>query len=156
MEQIRVREATADDLVGVLAVQHEAFGRVAAELRIPCEHLPPLRETLDDLRSLDRGRTRFFVAESGGEIVGAVRGTPDGDSVEVGRLVVARGVVRRGVATALMHLLERSFPNARRFVLFTGADAAAPLALYEKLGYVRTRVESVESVRLVWLQKDRT
>ena len=154
MGQFNTREAGERDLAAILGVQHRAFGRVADGLGIPAENLPPLGETVDDLASLLSEGTRFFVAEEvGGRVVGSVRGRLEHGVVEIGRLVVEDGWQRRGVATAVMDLLEESFTDAERFELFTGAEAREPLALYAKRGYVPARSETVRGVELVWLEK---
>ncbi len=153
--EFEVRKATPRDLPQVLAVQHRAFADVARMLGIDASDLPPLAETLDDLDTLASEGTRFFVAVSAdGAVIGSVRGRLDSSTVEVGRLVVDDEWRRHGVATALMNALEASFGHATRFELFTGADAHAPLALYERLGYRRYRTESQGPVMLVWLEKE--
>jgi ribosomal protein S18 acetylase RimI-like enzyme len=134
--RIEYREAGSDDLPGVLKVQHDGFGRVAAELGLePCD-LPPLAEDLPDLRRLMSDGVRFFVALDGARVVGTVRAslTPDG-TVEIGRLAVAGDHVRLGIGRDLMGVLERAYPSVLRLELFTGREAVAPLALYRSLGY---------------------
>jgi hypothetical protein len=54
-----------------------------------------------------------------------------------------------------MLAVERAFPTADRFELFTGADAVEPLALYGRLGYRAFRYEQFESWSMVWLAKER-
>lgn len=148
------REAALADLADVLIVQQRAFRRVATELGIDPSNLPPLRETLEDLTALMVAGTRFFVAVSDdGALVGSVRGTLRDADVEVGRLVVDDGWLRRGVASALMNMLEGSYPGCGRFELFTGADARGPLLLYAARGYREYRREHVEGVELVWLER---
>ena len=149
-----IRAAVSDDLPGILSVQHQAFGRVARAFGLNPDDLPPLRETLADLTLLIEQGTRFLVAASpDGAVVGSVRASDTDGVVEIGRLVVANGWLRRGVATRLMERLEAGYPRAQSFVLFTGADAFEPLALYKKLGYTVSRSEDVGPVVLVWLQK---
>lgn len=154
--EIAIRVATRADLPDVLRVQRAGFRRVARALQIPVEELPPLRETLDDLEALSENGFTFFAADAAGRIVGTVRSEtrPDG-VVEVGRLAVDDGYLRRGVATRLMRGLEAHYPDAGRFELFTGAEAAEPIALYRGLGYRLFRDEEHGSVRLVWLMKER-
>jgi len=150
----QTREATRADLPGVIAVQRHAFARVAEELGIRARDLPPLNETLDDLERLAASGTRFFVAvDEAGRIIGGARGTAAEESVHVGRLVVEDGWLRCGVGSAVMDLLEASFPHASRFELFTGIDARAPLALYLKRGYREFRREMTPATELVWLEK---
>ncbi len=152
--QVSVREAQASDLAAVLRVQHDAFGRVAEEYGIPADALPPLRETAEDLGRLMTVGTRFWVAcDAEGTVLGSVRGTDQEGVIEIGRLVVASGHQRKGVATALMDALESSYPGAARFVLFTGKDASAPLALYSGRGDRLNREDREGPVPLVWLEK---
>jgi hypothetical protein len=54
-----------------------------------------------------------------------------------------------------MRAAETLYPRATRFVLFTGASAAGPLALYSKLGYKAFRTQKAGSVDIVWLAKER-
>lgn len=146
--------AVREELPAILAVQREAFGRVARAIGIEAERLPPLTETLDDLEALFEAGTVFFSAVSiDGEVVGSVRAKLTGGDVEIGRLVVAENATRRGIGTALIQALERSFPDAERFELFTGAEAFEPLALYEKLGYSVYETRTEGAVALVWLEK---
>lgn len=149
-----MRLAAKSDLPGILGVQRDGFMRVADAYEIPHEALPPLRETVADLESLYDAGTRFFIAiDAVGHAIGTVRALDTAGTVEIGRLAVAGGWVRRGVAASLMEALEGEYPHAERYTLFTGADAAAPLALYRKLGYTQTRREDMGSVELVWLEK---
>ena len=154
MADFTTRAADEDDLDQILGVQHRAFTRVARALDIEAENLPPLNETVEDLAGLLAEGMHYFVAtDAKGRVVGSARGRLRADVVEVGRLVVDDGWQRRGVATAVMDLLESSFADARSFELFTGAEAHEPLALYAKRGYVTVRTETISGVELVWLEK---
>lgn len=149
-----VREARRDDLDAVLAVQLDAFGRVASELGIPTAVLPPLNEPLEALQELYDGGTRFWVAESSvGRIIGSVRGAEHDGRVDIGRLVVSGTHLRQGVASALMDALESGYASAEVFELFTGKDARAPFELYVRRGYLPVREEVTPATTLVWLEK---
>jgi ribosomal protein S18 acetylase RimI-like enzyme len=151
---IRISRAGESDLPGLLDVQHEAFARVADEVGFPADEMPPVQETLDDLRHLADQGWRFWKATDGEAIVGTVRAVEHSGAVEIGRLAVASAYVRRGVATALMISLEQGFPDAVAFTLFTGHNAEAPLALYDRLGYAHVRDEVLPNgYTLVWLEK---
>jgi GNAT superfamily N-acetyltransferase len=150
---MKVRLAKPADLPHVIAVQRDAFGRVADELAIDPAMLPPLHETEEHLASLLERGTTLFVAEADGRVVGSVRGDRRERTVHVGRLVVAAGRLRRGVATALMDALEAHYSDAECFELFTGADAARALRLYRARGYVECRTQDSNGVPLVWLEK---
>ena len=129
---VEFRLALRHELPAVLRVQHEAFGRVSRELGIDPASLPPLRESAEDLEALYDAGMAFFVAIAENTVIGSVRGRLEDGAVEVGRLVVDGSWLRRGVGSSLMALLETHFSAARRFELFTGADAAAPLATFSR------------------------
>jgi ribosomal protein S18 acetylase RimI-like enzyme len=149
----RLREARPDELTVVLEVQHDAFARVANQLGLARDDLPPLLETLADLAPLRDEGWRFFVASCGNDVVATVRARVREDGVvEIGRLGVLTGHERRGIARALMLLLEAEYPAPRVFELFTGRDAAAPIALYTGLGYRFVERPEGEPY-LVWLVK---
>lgn len=154
---VTVVVATAADLPGALHAQHSGFDRVARTFGIDRTRMAPLSETLEDLRALHADGVVTFLARVGTDTVaGTVRGRQRDDGViEIGRLAVADGFLRRGVATALMLALEESFPAASRFELYTGADASEPLSLYARLGYRIFRTEVHDAWQAVWLAKDR-
>jgi ribosomal protein S18 acetylase RimI-like enzyme len=55
-----------------------------------------------------------------------------------------------------MSVLEAAYPRVARFEIFTGVETAPAIALYESLGYVRTREEEqMPGVRIVYLEKRR-
>lgn len=156
---VTVREATRAELPHVLRVQRTGFSRVAARIGIDPTEMPPVRESLDELERLADDGMRTFVAtvpgEAGEVFVGTVRGQlRDDGTVEIGRLAVDTGFLRRGIARALMLGLESSFPEASRFELFTGSGAVEPLSLYAKLGYHIYATEEYEYWTLVRLEKD--
>lgn len=153
MSVVSVRAAGPDDMAAVARVQHEAFGRVAAQFDIAPAELPPLNETAEQLTALLEQGTIFLVAESDGEVVGSVRATPRDGCVEIGRLVVADGRVREGIGTTLMDAIEATFAPGARFELFTGVEAHGPLELYAKRGYEFLRLDTNGPVELVWLEK---
>lgn len=151
---IRVVTARSDELAALLDIQREAFGRIAREFGVPADRLPPVNETLDELEALCARGMLFLVALAEEErVVGTVRGERLGDTVEVGRLAVGEPYLRRGIASALMRGLEAAFPDAVRFDLFTGAEAAGPIRLYERLGYRIYATEQLGDWSLVRLAK---
>jgi GNAT superfamily N-acetyltransferase len=150
--RIAVRVADITELDAILTVQRQAFARVARLLGVDAEALPPLTETVTELEQLFRDGTRFFVAtDDDGRVVGSVRATTATAEVEIGRLVVADGHERQGIASRLMDALESEYAG-NRLVLFTGAQATGPLALYHRRGYTEFRRERVNGIELVWLE----
>lgn len=117
-----------------LTVQRAAYVTEAQHYAAP--DLPPLRESLADLRAdLASGRPAFG-AWLGPRLVGSVRGRPAGDRMEISRLAVAPDLQRRGIGARLLAAVEAAAPAPVRTVwLVTGADSAGSLALYRRAGY---------------------
>ncbi len=73
---------------------------------------------------------------SGGRLVGAVRGRLEGESYEIGRLMVAPDLQGRGIGRLLLEAVERTAPvEATELVLYTGALSERNIRLYRKAGY---------------------
>lgn len=136
-----------------LTVQLAAYAGVALQYRAP--DLPPLTETLDELRTDLESGIPAFGAWLGPRLVGSVRGRPDGARMEVSRLSVAPDVRRRGVGRLLLAAVEAAAPPAVRLVwLVTGVASDGSLAMYRRAGYAVVG-ESVDAagVALVVLEK---
>ena len=72
------------------------------------------------------------------------------------RVAVLPAYQGRGIGRRLVAEVERRFPQARRFELFTGARSVENIRLYERLGYRRERTETLSAaVELVHLAKER-
>ncbi|MFD5826573.1 GNAT family N-acetyltransferase [Lentzea sp. NPDC060358] len=90
--------------------------------------IPPLHESLDDLRAC--GETFLGVRDDEG-LAGAVSYQLDGSTVDICRLVVHPRAFRRGVATKLLDAL----PDGPQTVS-TGSRNEPALALYRGRGFV--------------------
>lgn len=136
--------------------------------------LPPLRETVDDVRAaIADPAQRVLVAEAGAwsdwrpdRLLGSVRvrladdGTgPAGQQLvgHVGRLVVAPDAQGRGLGGALLGAVEDAAraAGAVRMELFTGAASEGSIRLYQRAGYAVTADARTDDrgVRLVVLTK---
>ncbi len=134
-----------DDTVGgrLLEVQHAAYA-VEAEI-IGDTRIPPLSETLDELRA--RPLT-WAAAYDGDLLVGAVAWTETADEVDIDRLVVAPEAHRRGVGRALVEEVTGRAGD-RRIVVSTGRDNGPARGLYERLGFVKSG--EVEVIPGLWV-----
>ena len=152
MEEYTITKAVDADAEDILAIQKTAY-LIEAE-RYNDFNLPPLRQTLEELRTDIGAQTVLKAADSGGAIIGSVRGRADGGTCFVARLSVRPDRQNRGIATALMLELEKHFPQCSRFELFTGHRSEKNLHLYAKLGYkpFKTVPES-DNIQLVFLEK---
>ena len=96
------------------------------------------------IAALDPAQRLLMVAEVDGTIAGTVQlvleGRPNGNHrAEVAKLLVHTDFRRRGVATALIHALEREARTAGRTLLVLDTQSGEPAeALYFARGYTRT------------------
>jgi GNAT superfamily N-acetyltransferase len=122
----------------VLTVQRAAYVTEAQRYLAP--HIPPLVETLDELRAdlMLGGGPELVVrgAWLGPRLVGSVRGRLAGTSMEVARFSVAPDLQGRGIGRALLAAVHAAAPpSVTVFWLVTGARSEANLGLYTAAGY---------------------
>ena len=117
--------------------------------------VPPFAESLADLRAwLPQWRTT--VIRSHGRLVGAVRGRQEGETWQIGRLMVVADLRGRGLGRWLLaHVEGQAPPETRRFELVTGAASEANLRRYRRAGYrpVRGQARGTGAVRLTKLRR---
>jgi GNAT superfamily N-acetyltransferase len=143
--------ATIDDAAAIFELQQCAYQSEAA---IYDDYsIPPLVETLDQLRGHFRSR-RFWKAAEDDRIVGSVRAFREEETCHVERLIVRPDYRKRGIGTALLRQIEAAYPTAARFALFTGHRSVDNLRLYQRLGYRPFRQERVsDGLTMVFLEK---
>ncbi|WP_121252291.1 tRNA (guanosine(37)-N1)-methyltransferase TrmD [Nocardioides ferulae] len=97
--------------------------------------IPPLHEGLADVEgSLQEWDT--YVVRSAGRLVGSVRGRLDGQTWEIGRLMVAPDLRGRGLGRLLLEHAQRTAPaEATAYRLFTGKHSVDNLRRYKKAGF---------------------
>jgi tRNA (guanine37-N1)-methyltransferase len=109
--------------------------------------IPALHESLEDVQEWV-GTWSTWVVRSAGRLVGAVRGrledSPTGPAWDIGRIMVAPDLQRRGLGRVLLsHIESVAAPEATTYVLFTGARSTDNLRMYKKAGYrVRADLEA--------------
>ncbi|MEH0939175.1 GNAT family N-acetyltransferase [Micromonospora psammae] len=135
-----IREVTpgGDDRLArvLLSVQRAAYAVEAAA--IGDDRIPPLHETLDELRSAP---LRWLAAFDTG-LVGAIAWAETNVEVDVHRLVVDPASHRRGVGRALVRaVLVRA--GHRHTVVATGRANVSARALYDGLGFVAASEQEV-------------
>lgn len=108
-----------------------------------------LEEMEKDLRNLT-----VLKATKNGRLIGSVRADAEGGICKIGRLIVAPEMQRKGLGTRLMAAIERAFPHAEAYELFTGEKSVGNLNFYKSLGYERTcEKEALPGLILVFLRK---
>jgi GNAT superfamily N-acetyltransferase len=148
---MNIEPADVRDARAILDLQKLAYQSEAALYND--YKIPPLTQTLGGITA-DFGDQFFLKASAEGDIIGSVRGHLQQGTCFVGRLIVHPAHQGRGIGAALMDEIEKRFPDAERFELFTGHKSADNLRLYERLGYRPFRREKVsEALELVYLEK---
>ncbi|MEU1762816.1 GNAT family N-acetyltransferase [Micromonospora sp. NPDC005223] len=134
MTDVTIAPAGIADAGEILTVQRAAY--LVEAQRYRDVFLPPLTETLDEVRAALTGPDVVLTARRGTRLVGSVRARVDGDTAHVGRLSVAPDQQGRGVGGRLLDAVEQACAyRVARFALFTGADSATNLSLYAGRGY---------------------
>lgn len=128
-----VVDCTAADAAELLVLQRCCW--VSEAIANDTLDIPPLHETLDDVRAWI-GSWTVLTMRDGPRLVAAVRGRLVGETWEVGRLMVAPDLAGHGIGRRLLTQIERLAPDgATTFELFTGARSTRNIDLYERAGY---------------------
>ncbi len=147
----RIRHARTTDAGELYTLQRAAFLTEAQRYGDP--HLPPLRDTLEDVVHVLRDPMAAVLvavistdSELGrrGRIVGSARVSTAGSTGQVGRIVVAPDLQGRGLGSALLSAVhaEAHAAGLQDLELVTGTASSESLALYRRHGYVDSRTSS--------------
>lgn len=143
MNLVRLDITDRNTAEAILRLQRVAY-RVEAEV-IGSEDIPPLRETLEDLRAC---REEFLGAIVNGAVVGVISWRFGGGTTDIHRLVVDPGHARRGIATALVRGALEAESAAERAIVQTGSANAPAIALYEREGFGRNEDVELDGIRI--------
>lgn len=133
----------------LLAVQVAAYA-IEAEL-IEYPQLPPLFESIDDLRSSGE---LFLAAFEGDTIVGATSVAVVADALDICRMVVSPSHMRRGIASRLLEAVESMRGERSRLTVSTGEANIPAIRLYERYGFEIVRRRTLpDGLKLVGLEK---
>ncbi len=146
LDALELRVAVPADAAQLLTLQRACWVAEAQDNDMP--FLPALTESLDDVVEGLRGWVTWMLW-AGPRLVGSVRGQQVGQTWEIGRLMVADDLRRRGLGRALLEHIEASAPgDVTDFALFTGAKSAGNLRRYRKAGYRAAAADEPGVVRL--------
>ena len=150
---IVMKQAQVEDAREILDLQKLAY-QSEAEIYHD-DTIPPLTQTLEEITADFRNQV-FIKASVDGRIVGSVRGQLKQGTCSIGRLIVHPDFQNQGIGIRLMDEVEKYFPEAGRFELFTGHRSERNKYLYRKLGYQVFRRQPVNSdLTLLYLEKRR-
>lgn len=153
---VHIGPLTPEHAGEALTVQRAAYVTEAQHYDAP--RIPPLTETVEELRTDLTSGVLAFGAWLGTRLAGCVRGRVDGDRMEVARFAVAPDLQGNGIGRALLSAVEAAAPpEVCTFWLVTGAASEGNLRLYRRTGYavVGNRTDAV-GVALAILEKARS
>jgi len=157
-----ILSAVLADAPAILALQRLAYQ--AEALRYNDWDLPPLTQPLE---ALEAEFKRLVILKAmpaqapthaedvpGAHIVGSVRAGLSHGVCQIGRLIVHPEHQRQGLGSTLLAAIERRFPAAEKYALFTGARSEGNLRLYLRQGYAVVRSQEMSpELTLVFLEK---
>jgi ribosomal protein S18 acetylase RimI-like enzyme len=147
-----IKQADMEDAQEILVLQKLAY-RSEADI-YGDDLIPPMTQSIEEIQAEFAERLCLKVEAESGLIVGSVRAQVKEGTCFIGRLLVHPDFQNHGIGTALMLEMEKRFPQAERFELFTGHRSEKNLYLYRKLGYRELSREKVnDRLDLVYLEK---
>jgi ribosomal protein S18 acetylase RimI-like enzyme len=148
---IKIEAISSLDLKEIWQLQRLCFQEEAD--RYSFAGLEPLTETFGDFcnRYL---KYKYLKISVGHKLAGAVRAREDAQGCYIGRLIVAPQFRKRGFGQKLMQAIEREFPHAKRYEIYTGCLSKTSLNLVKKLGYQEFSQKQVhESFAYTYLER---
>jgi len=143
--------ATTTDAIPILELQKRAY---ESEARLYNDWtIPPLTQSLDSLLE-EFQSSKVLKATDGQVIVGSVRARLCEQTCQIGRLMVEPALQGKGIGSALVQSIEKAFPLAKVFELFTGSVSEGNIRLYRRHGYEVTDMQRLsEQVTFVIMSK---
>jgi ribosomal protein S18 acetylase RimI-like enzyme len=147
-----IARATIDDAAAILALQKLAYQSEAE--RYGDYSIPPLLQTLEEMRQDLRSQVVVKAMDDGGAIVASARAYEENGTAYIGRVIVHPRLQGQGIGKRVMAAIEAQFPNTTRFELFTGHLSERNLHFYHGLGYKDLRTVAVTpSLSFVYFEK---
>jgi ribosomal protein S18 acetylase RimI-like enzyme len=155
MSTPELRIDLVDDTVAgeLLTVRRAAFVSEAQLYDDP--HIPPLTQTLEELRSdLTNPGVVTVGAWIGPRLVGSVRVAVEGTKATLGRLAVVPDLQGQGIGTRMLMAVPGYLPQGISEVwVFTGKDSVANLAMYGKHGFEHEFDQTTGDLTYAYLRK---
>ena len=148
---VAIVPARVDDAPALHALQMIAFEPEGRAVRT--REIPPLQESVDDIRAHIRAAT-VLKAVDGGRVIGAIRGIVTDGSCLIRVLVVAPEAQGRGLGARLLAAIEAAHPQVERFELTTNMIMVGNVRFYLRHGYeVVEQVQHAPTIRLAFMRK---
>ena len=146
----QTQQANPSDSKEILELQKAAY-LSEAELHNDFE-IPPLTQTLDELIN-DFKFKKFIKILDGSKIIASGQARLEKDTCHIGRMAVWPEWQGKGIGSKLLAELEKVYPEATRFELFTGEKSASNLSMYCRRGYTEYKRALLGKTTIVFLEK---
>lgn len=113
----------------IVKLQQEAYV-IEAEL-IDFDDIPPLKDTLKDIKESDETFIGFYIAY---ELAGIIAYKQEEDTLDICRVAVLPKYFRKGIARQLIHFVENN-NNAKKVIVSTGMLNTPAVELYLSLDF---------------------
>ena len=144
--------AKEEDLQEILDLQYLAYQSEAA--LFGTQDIPPLKETLDEVKEEFRNGIILKMVSEDGKIIGSVRAHEKDGTAYIGKLMVHPDFRGKGYGSRLLKEIERCYSN-KRFELFTSTRSVDNIRLYERLGYKTFDQKAVtDELVFVYMEKE--
>lgn len=143
--------ARKQDLQAILALQQSAF--IDEAKRVDKMDIEPLTQNIESIKHEFKQKL-FLKCVQNGKIIGSVRGYQENETTYIGKLFVDSAYRKKGIGSALVETLCAMLP-AKRYEIFTSEKSFENIALYQKLGFMEYKRESVQGfpVKAVFMEK---
>jgi ribosomal protein S18 acetylase RimI-like enzyme len=132
----------------ILVVQQAAYRQESLLIDYP--NLPPLEETLEDIRD---SRETFLAYYTENKLTGVLSYDIENETLTITRLVVHPDFARRGIGQSLLKEVLRH-PAVKHFVVGTAEKNIPAIKLYKKHGFTITQKQTLpDGLVLVRLEK---
>ncbi len=131
---VTLRLASLEDAPEIHAMQVRAFAPLLAKYQD--YDTSPANESVEGIeRRIRQPHTDYYRILEGGETVGAIRVVRGEQMHRISPLFVLPEYQGRGIAQQTFRLIERIYPDVRRWELDTVREERGNCHLYEKVGY---------------------
>ncbi|MCB2223925.1 MAG: GNAT family N-acetyltransferase [Actinobacteria bacterium] len=135
--EIALRAAVPGEADALAEVSRRAFDSDLGLSGSPGPGGPPGYDDPGWQHRMMRAGDYWVIVADGAPVGGAIVFDAGGGSYELGRIFVDPAVMRRGIGTRAVALLEERYPDAARWILDTPEWNARTGAFYERIGFTR-------------------
>ncbi|HEX2960001.1 MAG TPA: GNAT family N-acetyltransferase [Chitinispirillaceae bacterium] len=149
---VKICDVIESDIEAIYFLQKRAFVQ-EAEKNGGNYSIVPIAQTLEQLR-IETDEFTYIKAVARKQIVGSVRARLIDGTCHIGRVIVEPIFQRCGYGSLLIHEIEKKFPGAAVYELFTAEKSPENIGFYSKNGYaIEERTIDSTGVAMVIMRK---